>query len=214
MKKKTLLITIGAILVIAGAVIAAILINRDAAAPKTDNAQTTTDKADAQRFATEYTSVTADNVFVYRDADEIIRIMKKGTGVVYLGFPECPWCQAYVEILNDVAKEEGLDTIYYFNISDDRKNNTEKYQEIVALLGDNLQFDNEGNPRIFVPNVSFHVNGELVGNNHETSKDTLGLDSPEDYWTDERANNLKDTLRTYMKKVIDAGSCDTICNEK
>ena len=30
--------------------------------------------------------------------------MENGTGVVYLGFPECPWCQAYVKYLNDVIK--------------------------------------------------------------------------------------------------------------
>ena len=50
---------------------------------------------DSKNFASEYTNVTEDNVFVYRNVDEIIKIMEHGTGVVYLGYPECPWCQAY-----------------------------------------------------------------------------------------------------------------------
>ena len=60
---------------------------------------------DAEKFAQEYTEVGTDNVFVYRDMDEIIRILEHGTGVVYLGFPECPWCQRYVKYLNEVAKD-------------------------------------------------------------------------------------------------------------
>ena len=45
----------------------------------------------------------------------IVKILEHGTGVVYLGFPECPWCQAYVPMLNEVADIEGLEKIYYFN---------------------------------------------------------------------------------------------------
>ena len=61
--------------------------------------------SDASKFKEEYTEVDEDNVFVYRDIDEIINILEKGTGVVYLGFPECKWCQRYVKYLNEVAKE-------------------------------------------------------------------------------------------------------------
>ena len=74
---------------------------------------------DAQRFAKEYTTMTEDNYFVYRNIDEIIKILEHGTGVVYLGFPECPWCQAYVPMLNEVADIEGLEKIYYYNIYED-----------------------------------------------------------------------------------------------
>ena len=77
---------------------------------------------DAEKFSEEYVEVTKDNVFVYRDINEIINIMEHGTGIVYLGFPECPWCQAYVVYLNDVAKEVGIEKIYYYNVLEDRKN--------------------------------------------------------------------------------------------
>ena len=64
--------------------------------------------SDAERFAEEYTGVNSDNVFVYRNAEEIIRILKNGTGVVYLGFAECKWCQKYVTYLNEFAKYRGI----------------------------------------------------------------------------------------------------------
>ena len=95
-------------------------------------------ETDAQKFKSEYTNVSKDNPFVYRDVDKIINILEKGSGVVYLGFPECPWCQAYVPYLNEVAKTNGLEKIYYFNILEDRKNNTDDYKEMVSILFDSL----------------------------------------------------------------------------
>lgn len=170
-------------------------------------------ESDAIKFSKEYTSVGKDNVFKYRTLDEIIKIMENGTGVVYLGFPECPWCQAYVGYLNEVAKAEGIDTIYYFNILEDRKNNTEKYQKVLKLLEGHLQFDQEGNPRVYVPNVSFHIKGKVIGNDYETSLDTKDLKDPKEYWTEEEVKDLKNTLSGYMKDVKVALSACTDCNK-
>ena len=169
--------------------------------------------SDSVRFSKEYGNVGKDNVFVYRNADEIIKIMEHGTGVVYLGFPECPWCQAYVKYLDEVSKEVGIEKIYYYNILTDRLNNTNEYQKMVELLKDNLQFDQEGNPRIYVPNVSFHVNGKLIGNDYETSLDTHDLKDPEEYWTEQEVKDLKQALTEYMKKVDIALSSCTECNK-
>lgn len=167
---------------------------------------------DAKKFSEEY-NISVDNVFQYKTSEEILKIMKNGTGVVYLGFPGCPWCVSYVGHLNDVAKENGLEKIYYYNILEDRKNNTEFYQEVVKLLSGNLQYDDEGNERVYVPNVSFHVNGKVIGNDYETSKDTRGFDTPCDYWTDEEVNDLKNTLTTYTKEVVNSLSVCTDCNK-
>ena len=168
---------------------------------------------DNQRFASEYSSVTEDNVFVYKDINEIIKIMEHGTGIVYLGFPECPWCNAYVKYLNETAIDVGIDEIYYYNILDDRTNNTKEYQKIVSILGDNLEYDKDGNHRIFVPNVSFHINGEVIGNDYETSYDTHELSDPLEYWTDEEVTDLKGRLTIYMEKVFKELNSCTKCNE-
>lgn len=168
---------------------------------------------DNVKFSLEYTEVGENNIFVYRDIEEIIKIMKNGTGVVYLGFPECPWCNHYVKYLNEIAMEVGLDKIYYYNILEDRKNNTEKYQEIVSLLSNNLQYDEEGNERIYVPNVSFHINGEVIFNDYETSKDTNNKETPEEYWTEDEIIDLKNRLKTYLEKINIASNTCTSCNK-
>lgn len=170
-------------------------------------------ETDAIKFAEEYIEVGDDNVFVYRDSEEVIKMLKHGTGVVYLGFPECPWCQTYVKYLNEVAKEVGVDKIYYYNILEDRTNNTEVYKEIVSLLGDTLEYDDEGNPRIYVPNVSFHIGGKIIGSDNETSKDTNGFEKPEEYWTEEEVQDLKNRLASYMEEVYTSSNMCTTCNE-
>ena len=168
---------------------------------------------DAQKFAREYTQVSEDNVFVYRNIDEIIQIMEEGTGVVFLGFPECDWCQAYVKYLDETAKEMGIEEVYYFNIKEDREENTKEYKKIVELLSERLQKDDEGNKKIFVPNVSFHAEGKLVGNNYETSLDTKGIEDPEEYWTEEEVKDLKASLTKYMNRVLPNLTTCTDCNE-
>ena len=159
--------------------------------------------SDSKKFASEYTQVQEYNVFTYRSEDEIIKILEHGTGIVYLGFPECPWCQAYVPILNEVADIEGLDKVYYYNILKDRQDNTEFYQKLVSILSDNLRYDEEGNKRIYVPAVISVVEGKITGLDDESSYDTLGFNDPKDYWTEERIKNLKLKLTNMISPVVE-----------
>lgn len=192
MKNKGIIIVMSIIIVVLIAVVVFLLV-KDNEKDETDNNEIT----DALKFAEEYTLVPDDNVFVYSDVDEIIDILENGTGVVYLGFPECQWCDQYVVYLNEVAKENGILEIHYYNIREDRSNNTENYQKIVALLEDYLEDDEDGNPRIYVPAVIFMNNGEIVGFDDETSLDTDDASTPREYWTGERVANLKTRLSGY-----------------
>ena len=165
------------------------------------------EESDNKKFAEEY-GIEEDNVFVYRTGDEIVKILENGTGIVYLGFPECPWCCAYVKYLNKVAKDEGIEKIYYYNILEDRKNNTETYKKIVSLLSDYLLYDEEGNERVFVPDVTFILNGEIIGHDNETSVITEDI-TPEEYWTSSKVDRLKEKLRIYMVDInnLSCSSC-------
>ena len=170
-------------------------------------------KSDAARFAAEYSNVAKDNPFVYRTGDEIVNILEHGTGVVFLGFPSCPWCQAYAGYLSEVAIDKGLDKIYYYNIEKDRTDNTELYQKLVSILNPYLQFDEEGNRRIYVPEVAFVVDGKIIGNDNESSKYTAGETEPTNYWIDARINDLKARLGSLIQKIIDAEGCKDACNK-
>ena len=170
------------------------------AAPRTEVGNVSW-RSDAERFASEYEMVDSNNLFVYRNAAETAAILSNGTGVVFIGFKECPWCQLYAVFLDEVAKEMGLERIFYYDIREDRANNTEAYQRIVNILTGLLQFDSEGRERIYVPDVTIVNGGRIVGRDYETSLDTLGYRSPEEYWNETRLNALKDRLREGMSQI-------------
>lgn len=161
---------------------------------------------DKEKFAKEYLNIKKDNLFVYSTANEIIKILENGTGVVYLGFPECKWCQAYVPLLNEAAKEAGIEKIHYFNILEDRKNNTTNYKKIVELLNENLLYDDEGNRRVFVPDVTVVKKGQIIGHDNESSVVTENDGTPETYWTKEKKEALKNKLKSYFEEIND-GVC-------
>ncbi|MBR3357354.1 MAG: thioredoxin family protein [Solobacterium sp.] len=152
----------------------------------------------------EYPGVPEDNQFTYaEDTDAVIKMLEHGTGVVYLGFDECPFCQAYAPILNEVAEEAGVPVLYY-DILEDREGNTDAYKAMVKALDGHLDFDNDGNPRIYVPDVSFIVNGEIIEHDNESSMLSSNEIKPERYWTAERREALKAKLSAAAKIVAEA----------
>lgn len=199
--KKKVIILLGVVLVIALGVLGYLYLNKE----KNTN-------VDGKRFAEEYTSVTEDNVFVYRNIDEIINILEHGTGVVYLGFPECPWCTAYVPYLNEVAQDNDVEKVYYYNILNDRKENNDNYKKLVDILKDYLKFDEEGNKRIYAPSVIAVKNGETIDFDDETAWDTKGYKTPEEYWQNEDLEGLKKKLAK-MFEDTKSNFCTSDCNK-
>ena len=110
MKNKGLIIGLIAIIVILIGVVVFLLVRDN----NEENVEAT--PTDAEKFAEEYPSMPDDNVFTYATVDEIIDVLDGGSGIVYLGFPECQWCEAYVPYLNEVAKDVGISEILYYNI--------------------------------------------------------------------------------------------------
>jgi len=119
---------------------------------------------DSERFALEYPLVGSNNIFIYKNARETTDILEKGRGIVFIGFKECIWCQHYAVFLHEIAKEMGIERIYYCDIREDRQNNTESYKKIVSILSGRLQYDDEGRPKVYVPDVSIVSRGRIISN--------------------------------------------------
>ncbi len=119
--------------------------------------------SDSAKFKSEYPRVAANNRFVYASDKEVLSIFDGGSGVVFLGFPQCPWCQHLSEYVDQAARAESIDKVYYLNIRDARANNSEVYQKLVKKLEPYLDKDDNGKPRIFVPDVSIVKNGKIIG---------------------------------------------------
>lgn len=175
--------------------------------------------------------IPTDNVIKYSSYDEILEILKSGTGVIYLGYPECPWCRNLVPILLSASEEVELDTIYYLNIKEDRdllildekkniiteKDGSKKYFELLKALDEILDeyvlTDNEGNEvktgkkRIYVPLVIFVKDGKIVAHHTDT------VETQEDPYialTDREQEELLLKLINYMG-IVNGTVCDDKC---
>lgn len=64
-----------------------------------------------------YTGLDANNSIIteIKTVDETIEVTKEGTKYLYIGWEKCPWCQKYLPYYNDVLKENGVETLYYFS---------------------------------------------------------------------------------------------------
>jgi len=103
-----------------------------------------------------------------------------------------------------------LPKIYYCDIREDRQNNSESYQRIIDVLSGYLQYDDEGRSRVYVPDLSIVSRGRMILHDFETSKETLGYDTPQEYWSDERMYALKGRIREgigILKQII-GNSCN------
>ncbi|MCH4207288.1 MAG: thioredoxin family protein [Solobacterium sp.] len=176
--------------------------------------------SDAQQMAQDYTGLDEDNVFYIGDHDSLTKMLAHGTGIVLLGFPECPWCQAYVPQLNDAVKSAGTQVMYY-NIHVDKTEDTAFYQQVAETINawddSIIQYDNDGNMRIYMPLVLFVSNGELIGYDNETCMEDSDVISPEDYWTADKKAALSEKLTGLATQIADlqaandSSGCDTGC---
>ena len=163
--------------------------------------------SDGERFKQEYeelndshleVNIDSDNMIKYISLEEAIDIIKNDTGVIYFGYPSCPWCRNAVPVLLDAASSTSLDTIYYVNaynirdvkeIDDDGNIVTTNegdrlYDDLLEVLDDILDpytitLDNGevidlGEKRLYVPMVLFVKDGEVVSYHLST------VDSQED----------------------------------
>lgn len=131
-------------------------------------------------------SLEEDNPFVYVDEKKIVETLESGTGLIYLGFPKCPWCRNAINVLQYV----NIDEILYLDMTDKRdtyemvngtltktKDASKEYYKMLELL-DSILMDYEvdnvkvGEKRIYVPIVIAVKDGKIVG--HHT--DTVELD--------------------------------------
>lgn len=206
MNKKSIIIFISIIIV---AILGSFLIYKNV---NRENPEAKEIMKEHEKFSKEYKELNKDNVFVYRSVEDIKNILKEGTGIVYLGFPECPWCQRYVLYLNEVAKKEEIKNIYYYNILNDRKEDNNDYKDLVEILKDYLNKNDEGKPRIFVPEVIFVKKGKVMARDNETSMITDHNLTPDKYWTKEKEKALKEKLKKYIKLIKDDKVC-TDCNK-
>lgn len=209
-------------------------------------------KTDAQKFKDEYESlngqnspsgkkykklnIDSENPIKYSNYDEVLDVINNGTGIIYFGYPECPWCRTAINVLFETAKDYDIDTIYYMNLKDERdykevKDGKIVYQEdedgkklkgskgyfkLLDALNEELDdykievdgkiYDTQ-EKRIYVPLIVFVNDGKIIGTHTST------VDSQEngyDELTEQQYDELNGIYADYIKELVD-NYCTEAC---
>lgn len=164
MKDKKLLIYIIALILLIAAIIGLSVFTNKQSGPTEDSL----------KFKEEYEalnssipmSIEENNPIKYATFEEVEELLTEGTGVIYFGFPSCPWCRNIIPVLFDVAKENNYDTIYYLNPRD-LKDNENDYNKLIEILEPYLE-ELDGEKVLYVPDVYFVKDGQVVGHHLST----------------------------------------------
>lgn len=211
------------------------------------------DKDDALKFKEEYEalngtlsstgkkikniSISSSNPIKYSSYDEIIDVIKNKTGVIYFGFPECPWCRTALPVLLKSAEEYNIDKIYYMNMERERDfyevkdgklvlkkdengkeiKGSKGYFKLLKLLDSELddyivKDDNQkeykvNEKRMYVPFVVFVKNGKIIGTHQSTVSSQIDAYSN---LTDDQYDELSGIYQEYLKKISN-NYCDDAC---
>lgn len=117
------------------------------------------------KFRSEYPQVTdEEHVFEYVSANQILYMIEnKKTALIVLGFKECPWCQALMPVLNEAAKNEEVEKVYYLDIKTMRDDTTTSEHKKYLMLKEAFsEAVDESKDRLNAPTVIFLKDGELV----------------------------------------------------
>ena len=155
---------------------------------------------DNERFDQEYANVSKDNVFKYANAAQVLSALK-GDAVIFMGYPGNTWSGYYANILNETAKEMGIQEILYYDFYQDRDNRNATYQSIVLSLTNYLTTLDDGTQEIFAPTLVIVKNGSIIGYDNETAFMTGNID-PEDYWDEYQVGLKYNTFKTMFEEYL------------
>ena len=200
----TVLVLIVAVLV--GMVFLSIEANKDEAdsmvsATETSQEEAAHDTIDHPEIYEEYQGLSEDTVFVRADDSDVINTLSEGSGVVFLGFPGCPWCQGLAPIVDQAAKNVGLDEVMYLDILEHRQAQSSTYTELVSLLDDYLPAGDDGQKSISVPDMTIMKDGEVVAR-YQPEAPSQEESTPDTYWTEDRTNRVRQQLELEFQKLL------------
>lgn len=233
------------IFIVAGLMTLAVLLGILAVQNKDENPVL---KSDALRFKEEYEAlngtmnetnkmnypvveINESNPFEYKTDDEIVEMLDHGTGVIYFGFANCPWCRSAIPLLLKASESTSLGEINYVDISNIRdrltldennqvvveKEGTNGYKEILKRLDSVLEkyylTDKNGKKvdtkekRLFAPTVIAVKDGKILDVHVDTVKTQTngyaGLNEKEQ-------EELFQIYQKMILKLLDS-SCDDAC---
>lgn len=140
--------------------------------------------------------------------DDAIAFFEDGkTGILYFGFPDCPWCAEVVPVLDEEAQKAGK-TVYYVRTRDDNRERLYTDAQKSAIqpwIETYMKTGDDGEPALYVPLVLAVQNGAVITGHEGTVE---GHDAKERSMTEEESGQLKAELQKLIASIHEQGSSD------
>lgn len=125
-------------------------------------------------------------------------ITNNESGIVYIGFQECEWCQRAVPVLAEMASET-KSIVYYLNVdNEDITGNT--YKQFKTLFKNELSEDSDGERVLMTPLVLAIKDGKVV-DSHTSLVKGFEIKSETDNLNKDQFNELLTIYKVMQKKV-------------
>lgn len=173
------------------------------------------------------------NKIKYISIEEAIDVIQNKKGLIYFGFPNCPWCRGIVPTLIDTVEKSYLENLYYVDMTDKRdiyeleddtpikkEEGSEDYKNLLDVLDNHLEEyvikDKNGleypvgEKRLYVPLVIAVKDGFVV-DSHSGSVDLEENKTPYDSLNETQLSELEAIFTRMIDKTKDEGVCDEYC---
>ncbi len=102
-----------------------------------------------------------DHVFLEVKATDLLNLVSDGgSGIFFLGYPNCYACNVLISLIDEAAKEVGVN-VYYINVDDPASAFSSHYDQIVELLYDYLN-EYDGQKQVATPHVFTVIDGQIA----------------------------------------------------
>lgn len=176
-------------------------------------------------------SIDSSNPVDILTEEETVSLLENGTGILYFGFPDCPWCRSMLPVLLKTLNNMSIDKFYYLNVKNIRdtlalgeknkvevkEEGTKGYYKILELLDDVLEpyylTSEDGKKidtkekRLYAPTVVAVKEGKIV-DIHVGTVDSQA--SGYDDLSIEQQEELSNRFMELVRKVYDV-DCDEAC---
>lgn len=176
-------------------------------------------------------SIDKDNPVDILTEEEAVNLVESGTGILYFGFADCPWCRSMLPILLRTLNNMSIDRLYYLNIKNMRdtlalgeknkvevkEEGTKGYYKLLELMEEVLEpyyLTNEDGKkidtkekRIMAPTIVAIKNGKITDIHVGT---VASQESGYDDLTNEEQEELSNRFLKLIETVYEV-DCDEAC---
>lgn len=149
-------------------------------------------------------SILLNGDYVFNDINHskvLNKLSSKNDSIIYVCIDGNKLCTKYGLLIDEVAKSFSIDTIYYYDIKEDRENNNGTYQKIVNKLSDYVIIDDLGEQNLYAPTLIFVKKGMVYSFDDSLSINHGKLDVDK-VWDEETIESKKNYLIETMEGFI------------